>query len=66
MLSRQRLVQIASVFSRGLLAFGYYQKHIRYAAISNLDIAIKLNPYNAEYFGLLAFVLIEEKEFKED
>src|SRR3954466_1702687 len=39
-----------------LLGFGYYQKSIYDTASQNLWKGINLNPYEPEYFGLLAFV----------
>lgn len=48
-----------------LLGFAYYQKDVLIAAKTNLQKAIQLNPYAAEYFGLLAHVLVEERAFEE-
>lgn len=48
-----------------LHAFGHYQKDNAFLAIDNLNKAIQLNPYHAEYYGLLAFVLLGSKEFTE-
>jgi thioredoxin-like negative regulator of GroEL len=46
-----------------LKGFGHYQKDDSFLAIENLDKAIRLNPYHAEYYGLLAFVLLGQKDF---
>jgi tetratricopeptide (TPR) repeat protein len=48
-----------------LLGFGYYQKSDAFASATNLAKAIEMNPYVAEYFGLFAFVLIEQKRFQD-
>jgi tetratricopeptide (TPR) repeat protein len=48
-----------------LKGFGHYQKDDSVLAIDNLSKAIALNPYHAEYYGLLAFVLLGNKNFKE-
>jgi tetratricopeptide (TPR) repeat protein len=48
-----------------LLGFGYYQKDNVAAALKNLEKAIEISPYTAEYFGLLAHVLIGTRKFKE-
>ena len=48
-----------------LHAFGYYQKDNSFLAIDNLKKAISLNPYHAEYYGLLAFVLLGDKKFND-
>ena len=47
-----------------LKGFGHYQKDDSVAAIDNLGKAIQLNPYHAEYYGLLAFVLLGTKNFE--
>jgi len=48
-----------------LKGFGHYQKDDSVAAIDNLHKAIQLNPYHAEYYGLLAFILLGTKNFNE-
>ncbi len=48
-----------------LHAFGHYQLNNSFLAIDNLNKAILLNPWNGEYFGLLAFVLLGDKKFEE-
>jgi Flp pilus assembly protein TadD len=48
-----------------LHAFGQYQKDNVFLAIENLNKAIRLNPYHAEYYGLLSFVLLGDKKFNE-
>jgi tetratricopeptide (TPR) repeat protein len=47
-----------------LLSFGYYQLHDRINAKQSLNQAIKLNPYASDYFGLLALIFLEEKQFE--
>lgn len=47
-----------------LLSFGYYQVNQHQQAIEQLNTAIRLNPYTADYFGLLSLILLEEKDFK--
>ena len=46
-----------------LHAFGHYQKNNSFLAIDNLNKAILLNPWHAEYYGLLSFVLLGDKKF---
>ncbi len=48
-----------------LHAFGHYQKDNHFLAVENLKKAISLNPYHAEYYGLLAFVLLGNKKFND-
>jgi len=48
-----------------LHAFGHYQKNNSFLAIDNLNRAIQLNPWHAEYYGLLSFVLLGDKKFTE-
>ncbi|MEP7277759.1 MAG: tetratricopeptide repeat protein [Bacteroidota bacterium] len=48
-----------------LHAFGHYQQGHVFLASDNLQTAIRLDPYQAEYYGLLAYVLLTEKKFKE-
>jgi tetratricopeptide (TPR) repeat protein len=48
-----------------LHAFGYYQKNNSSLATDSLHKAIQLNPYHAEYYGLLAFVLLGDKKFND-
>ncbi len=47
-----------------LLGFTYYQQSNAIAAKEELDKAIALNPWYAAYFGLYAYVLIDEKNYK--
>jgi len=47
-----------------LISFGYYQAGRHQEAIERLNTAIRLNPYAADYFGLLSLILLEEKDFK--
>lgn len=47
-----------------LLGFGYYQQNKNAAAQGQLRKAISLNPYAADYFGLLALIQIDERDFE--
>lgn len=46
-----------------LRGFGFYQLDQLIAAKADLNNAIRLYPYNAEYYGLLAYCLLGEKNF---
>lgn len=48
-----------------LHAFGQYQLSNSFLATDNLNRAIQLNPWSAEYYGLLSFVLLGDKKFNE-
>lgn len=48
-----------------LLGFAYYQKSDTAAAKKSLNTAIQLNPWASAYFGLYAYVLLEERAYKE-
>ncbi|MFT3823223.1 MAG: tetratricopeptide repeat protein [Chitinophagaceae bacterium] len=48
-----------------LLAFGYYQADSNHSAKRYLQRAIELAPYAADFHGLLAMILLEEKDFKQ-
>lgn len=48
-----------------LRAFGYYQLNLHTAAEQDVMQAIALNPWNAGYFALHAFILVETRRFSE-
>ncbi|MCU0375374.1 MAG: tetratricopeptide repeat protein [Chitinophagaceae bacterium] len=48
-----------------LRAFGYYQLNLHAAAEQDVMQAIALNPWNAGYFALHAFILLETRRFSE-
>ncbi|HEX2535255.1 MAG TPA: tetratricopeptide repeat protein [Chitinophagaceae bacterium] len=48
-----------------LQGFAYYRRDLGSAAVGSLNKAIALNPYVAEYFGMLAHIRIAEKAFEE-
>lgn len=47
-----------------LLAFVNYQQNKLPLAKEALDTAIHLNPYHAAYFGLYAYILMDERNYK--
>lgn len=48
-----------------LLAFGYYQTDANHSAKRYLQRAIELAPYAADFYGLWAMILLEEKDFSQ-
>ncbi len=48
-----------------LLAFAYYRSKNRVDALTSLQSALNLNPYSSGYYGLYAYILIEQNLYAE-
>ena len=48
-----------------LLAFAYYRSKNKGSALVNLQSAISLNPYSSGYYGLYAYILLDENRYAE-
>ncbi len=48
-----------------LLAFTSYQKNNLLPAKKSLDAAIRLNPWASAYFGLYAYIFLDEREYRQ-